>query len=86
MLIYTYIIYFYQDISISCCYVQEQKAEDQRQLTASTLELRQQAEYLSSGNDQNRLMTQLGTTAVDDWGAVNGSSKKKVCLHPCVPN
>ena len=78
MLIYTYIIYFYQDISISCCYVQEQKAEDQRQLTASTLELRQQAEYLSSGNDQNRLMTQLGTTAVDDWGAVNGSSKKKV--------
>lgn len=41
------------------------------------MELRQQAEFLNSGNDNNRLMTGLDSTAVDDWGASAAGKKKK---------
>ena len=49
-------------------------------MSRSMLELRQQSEFLETGDDVNRLMMNLDTTAVDDWQDVSGAKngKKKV--------
>lgn len=58
-------------------FLKEMKKEDEAAMTQSMMELRQQAEFLNTGNDGNRLMMDLETTAVDDWGAAMGDDGKK---------
>lgn len=61
---------------LSC--LQEMKKQDEQAMTQSTLELRQQAEYLSTGDDANRLMMGMESTAVDMTQMKNGKKPKKV--------
>ena len=57
------------------------KKQDEADMTQSMLELRQQADYLNTGDNDDLRLTNLNTTAVDDWQTLTadpaGKDKKK---------
>lgn len=58
-------------------FVQAVKKAEQEALTQSTLELRQQADFLNTGDTDDLRLTNLNTTAVDDWQQLDPAGNKK---------